>query len=230
MRRWLSSTGDLIVTRDEGSAEASTSRRWAVVIPVRGGNASKTRLDSPLRSALAQAFAIDTVGAALAAASVARVIVVTAGTFRARPHRRLRIVRDGGTGLHAAIRVGLAAIPDATAHRAILLGDLPALRASDLDEALALAGHVPRGVVADAAGTGTTLTTARAGEPHSIRFGRSSAALHRSAGYRALAVAARSTLRYDVDRLDDLHLARGLRVGPATAAALARVESSVSGS
>ncbi len=210
------------MNRLDATAAFLAVRRWDVVVPVRGGDASKTRLDSPLRAVFAQAFALDTIAAALAARRVARVVVVTAGDIPIRPHRRLRIVRDTGTGLHAAIRIGLAAAPDPTSHRAILLGDLPALRPSDLDDALTLAERVPRGFVADAGRTGTTLTTARTGVRHSIRFGRGSAELHRAAGYNALPIAVGSTLRYDVDRWDDLRIARDLRVGPATAAVQAR--------
>jgi 2-phospho-L-lactate guanylyltransferase len=62
------------------AADDDRRRAWAVVIPAKAPVRAKTRLaphlDDTSRMALARAFAADTVAAALAAASVARVIVV----------------------------------------------------------------------------------------------------------------------------------------------------------
>lgn len=53
------------------------SRPWAVVVPVKGGSSAKSRLADPARPALATAFALDTIMAALATVGVERVVVVT---------------------------------------------------------------------------------------------------------------------------------------------------------
>ncbi|WOF23398.1 2-phospho-L-lactate guanylyltransferase [Microbacterium betulae] len=132
----------------------------------------------------------------------------------------VRVVREAEpAGLDAAVRAGLAAVP-ADRPRAVLLGDLPALRPSDLDAALVLAGIVDRGLVPDAEGTGTTLVTARASIPLSPAFGTDSAARHRAAGHVDLDVGASSTLRRDVDTAAQLAAALALGAGPRTAALL----------
>ena len=59
----------------------------------------------------------------------------------------------------------------AAAGTAGLAADLPALRPGELDRALRAAAHWPEAFVADAAGTGTTLYTARPGTPFRPRFG-----------------------------------------------------------
>jgi 2-phospho-L-lactate guanylyltransferase len=135
---------------------------------------------------------------------------------------RARIVVAAETapaGLNAAIRTGLEAA-GAARPRAVLLGDLPALRPADLDAALALARGTDRGFVPDAEGAGTTLLTARADIPLSPAFGRDSAARHRAAGHADLVVAETSTLRRDVDTAAQLHAALALGLGPRTSALL----------
>lgn len=103
---------------------------------------------------------------------------------------------------------------------AVLLGDLPAMRASDLDAALEAAARHPLAFVPDAEGTGTTFATARAGtalEPH---FGADSAARHAAAGFADLVATAAGAiapgLRRDVDTAAELREAVALGAGPHT--------------
>ena len=201
-----------------------------LVIPVRGGDRGKSRLglEPPRRSALAAAFALDTVAAARAAARVGEIVVVGA---LAEPVEGVRVVADPGEGLLAAVRAGLAALPASTAQAgadadagagagpaptAVLLGDLPALRPVELDDALAAAALHDRAFVPDAEGSGTSLIVARAGVPHFPAFGPDSAARHRAAGYVELSLPASSGLRRDVDTLDQLRAAASLALGPRT--------------
>ena len=101
----------------------------------------------------------------------------------------------------------------------MLLGDLPALRAAELDAALDAAALHDRAFVPDAERTGTVLITARAGISHVPAFGPDSAARHARTGYTRLEVPPDSGLRCDVDTLDSL--ARlGARVGAHTLSAL----------
>jgi 2-phospho-L-lactate guanylyltransferase len=115
---------------------------------------------------------------------------------------------------HGALAAGAPAV-------AALSSDLPALRPEELAAALAAAAAVPRGFVADAAGTGTTLLTA-SGVPLDPRFGRDSAAAHAASGARALD-GDWPGLRRDVDTPADLRGAAGLGLGTATAALLPRL-------
>ncbi|WP_313405104.1 NTP transferase domain-containing protein, partial [Aeromicrobium sp.] len=109
-------------------------RSWTVVIPVKPAEVGKSRLDMPGtdRSLLARAIALDTIEAA---AEVARVIVVTADPLIEVAGVQV-VVEPAPRGIAAAVTDGLAAAPHG--RRAVLLGDLPALRPADLAEALEL--------------------------------------------------------------------------------------------
>jgi 2-phospho-L-lactate/phosphoenolpyruvate guanylyltransferase len=193
---------------------------------------------------LALALAADTLTAVLAS-TVRRVAVVTADPRAAALVRpagagddgcrgpRAVVVDDPGAGLNAAVRAGvehLRGLPDGPAAHAArgpapvaaLLGDLPALRPAELDEALAaalavIAEGAPAAYVADHTGEGTTLlvlTRPGHGGPH---FGPHSAGAHAAAGAVALS-GAWPGLRHDVDVPADLEGVRALGVGPATGA------------
>jgi 2-phospho-L-lactate/phosphoenolpyruvate guanylyltransferase len=195
---------------------------------------------------LALALASDTLAAVLASA-VRRVAVVTADPRAAalaggrNGTDRARVVADPGRGLNAAVRTGIADLRqerhDGRGHDdgghddgghddgglvAALLGDLPALRPDELDDALAaaaavIAGGAPAAFVADHTGEGTTLlvlTRPGHGGPH---FGPGSAGAHAAAG----AVPLRGDwpgLRHDVDVPADLDRVLALGAGPATRA------------
>ena len=190
---------------------------WTVVIPVKRADHGKSRLTVPGagRAALARAIALDTIAAAVQAA---RVVVVTADQAISAEAARLgaRVVDDPGGGIDAAVAAGAPA----GGFRAALLGDLPALRPEDLAAALAEATSVDRGVVADAEGTGTTLVTAAPGTPWASAFGAGSVARHVALGCVPLAVPDASTLRRDVDTVEQLDTAVAHGIGRRTAAAL----------
>jgi 2-phospho-L-lactate guanylyltransferase len=180
---------------------------WTVVIPVRAPG--KTRLGRG--AGFARAIALDTIEAA--AASGARVIVVTADDELAAQAPG-EVVREAApSGIAAAITLGL---PD-SGDRAVLLGDLPALQPGELATALEEAARFERAFVADADGTGSTLVTARAGSAFVHRFGTGSADAHRELGLAELHVPAESGLRRDVDLEQHLTLLRP-RLGPRTRA------------
>ena len=202
----------------------SQSPGWIVVVPVKGTPGAKSRLggDAAERAALAQAIALDTVAAVVAADGVARVIVVTSSDL-AGELRSLGadVVPDPGGGLTAAIGQGLlAAGTDAPV--AVLLGDLPGLQPPELSAALADAGDLERAMVPDADGVGTVLVTAGVGVAHRAAFGGASRVAHLEAGYNELVVSADSGLRRDVDTREQL-AALGSRAGPRTAALTAKL-------
>lgn len=198
---------------------------WTIIVPVKPAAIGKTRLTGVYdREALARALALDTIAAAAATPRVSRVVVVTDDTeitHLVAQWPAVDVLTEGDVrGLDAAIARG-AETSGRGAPRAALLGDVPALTPHDLDAALELAGHVERGLVPDAEGTGSTLVTARPGAVWVSAFGADSAARHRLLGCADLAVPRDSTLRRDVDTAVQLAEAVALGVGPRTAAVLA---------
>lgn len=147
-------------------------------------------------------------GVAVARAATG-VTTVGAGRGGGAPATTVR-TRRGASGAEGAV--------------AVLLGDVPALRAGDLDAALEVAARHPLAFVPDAEGTGTTLATARAGEALDAHFGQDSAARHAAAGFADLVAAHPGAiapgLRRDVDTAAELRAAVALGVGARTSAVL----------
>jgi len=192
---------------------------WTVLVPVKALPGAKSRLaefsaDADAHSRLVRAIRDDTLRAARVASGVARVVRI--GDSPDVEHDLLQHRR----GLNAALAEGarLARNRWPADGVAALVGDLPALTPDELAIALAAAAEHPTGFVSDAAGTGTTLLTARPTAAFEPRFGPGSAARHRT---HAAALPAGPGLRRDVDTADDLRAALLLGVGPHTVAVLA---------
>jgi 2-phospho-L-lactate guanylyltransferase len=194
---------------------------WGLVVPVKRLALAKTRLASygdATRQELALAFALDVVSAALAAGNVAEVVVVTdddraAGALAAAG---ARVVADvPNAGLNPALEHG-ATVLTTSLGVATLSADLPALRAADLDLALAAVPVGGRGFVVDVAGSGTTLLAAAPGQRLAPAYGPGSRAVHLASG--AVELDGAPGLRLDVDTPEDLAEALRLGVGAATAA------------
>lgn len=208
------------------STSPSSEPAWAVVVPVKRLAAAKTRLSrlsGPHRAALAAAFAVDTVAAALQAPGVGWVLVVTDEPEVGRQVRELgaQTVPDvPAAGLNPALAYGASVAVRRTPELGVaaLSADLPALRPNQLGRALAAALAHPVAFVSDAEGTGTTLLTARPGAPFQPQFGHRSRAAHRAEGAVELSLPGLATLHRDVDTEVDLVDARRLGVGPLTAA------------
>jgi 2-phospho-L-lactate guanylyltransferase len=205
--------------------EAAPTTEWFVVVPVRGTDASKSRLGLEPARAIAMAMAHDTVAAVLATPGVAGVLVVTseAAASDFDDLDAFILAEENPNGLDAAIAAGLDTAADFGEPGrgiAVMLGDLPALAPDELAAALEAARALPRAMVADASGAGTTLITARDGETHAPAFGSDSARRHREAGYVEIAVPVDSGLRIDVDTADDVLTLLG-RLGPRSARILA---------
>lgn len=219
--------------------------RWVAVVPVKGSPGAKSRLgDHPERARLADAFALDTVAALVAASVVERVFVVTADALLAARLESLGAVvvrelpqkapseplmgpsvatREPGDPLNLAIRQGTdaarAAFPECGI--AVVTGDLPALTTADVEAALGLAAAYPLSMAADEEGTGTTALLALAGVPFSPRFGPGSRAAHEAAGHVPLPLPATASIRRDVDTVDNLAEALHHGVGVHTSALVA---------
>ncbi|TQJ30192.1 2-phospho-L-lactate guanylyltransferase [Microbacterium sp. SLBN-146] len=201
---------------------------WTVIVPVKDPTRGKSRLSVAGidRARLARAIALDTIAAAAACPLVETVVIVGDDgglVLAALDLPGLRFVPEGDArGLDDA--VAMAAGPYERMPRAALLGDLPALRSADLAEALERAASVDRAVVADTEGTGSTLVTAAAGVAWRSSFGEGSFARHVALGCVAVDIDAGSTLRRDVDTVDQLDAATLLGLGPRTSAELGRQE------
>jgi 2-phospho-L-lactate guanylyltransferase len=204
--------------------------RFVVLLPVKPPARGKSRLTvfsglpDAVRRRLAEAFALDTAAACLAASCVGEVLAVTddAGFSTELTALGCVAIPDGvaddlnATLVQAAAEAGRR-WPDLVP--VALTGDLPALRATDLDTALASVAAGGPAYVADADGVGTTLYTAGTGR-FAPRFGTGSSEAHLHDGARAVSGDLPS-LRRDVDSLADLRAAIALGLGPRTAAVVA---------
>ncbi|KQR74420.1 hypothetical protein ASF98_21880 [Arthrobacter sp. Leaf337] len=204
---------------------------WALIVPFKGGSGAKSRLrgsagtvtiDPPLRRELALGFLRDTVAAAAAAASVGRIIIVSSDPGAVMSHPKIRMLEDQGLGLNAAVDAGIefARSLDRAIPVAAITADLPCLTAADLDYALECAGHQPLTVVQDRNGTGTTMISALPGARVRPLFGYRSRDAHIAAAHHLSPIPHGSTLRADVDTVDDLAAAIRVGVGENTRAVL----------
>lgn len=201
--------------------------QWVVLVPMRALPGGKSRLaaasgDAAAHRRLVAAIRTDTLAAVAACAPVRAAVAVvdTPAAAGAQPPAEVFVQRRAGLNpaLREAADWAARRWPDAGI--AALVGDLPALRPDELAAALTRATGHPRAFVADAAGTGTTLLTARPGIALLPRFGPGSARRH-AAGAADLGAAepgAGPGLRADVDTAADLLAAARLGLGPATAA------------
>jgi 2-phospho-L-lactate guanylyltransferase len=201
-----------------------TTPRFSLLVPVKDGRGAKTRLggvDAAGRAELMSAFARDAIGAALGTSLVeVHVVGDPAAMAGLAADLGVPVVPDEGEGdLNQALRRAAARVARPGRGLAVMLGDLPCLRTTDLELALDRGG---RGYVADAAGTGTTLLFTAPGADLDPRFGPGSAAAHEASGATPVA-GALPTLRLDVDTTGDLDRAVGLGVGRHTAEVLARL-------
>ncbi|QNN52088.1 2-phospho-L-lactate guanylyltransferase [Nocardioides mesophilus] len=203
--------------------------RYGVVVPVKPPAFAKSRLGGlgdRTRRTLAQAFALDTVAAALATEGVATVLAVTDDHLLAAELAELgaQVLPDATTDdmntslVQAAVELVRR---DAALRPAALCADLPALRADELSRALACAAGDEMSFVADADGIGTTLLVAPDLARFRPSFGAGSREMHLDLGAREIVLDDVPTLRRDVDTPADLAAALELGIGPRTARAAA---------
>ena len=203
---------------------AASPVRYAVLVPVKPPAFAKSRLGDlgdAARRDLATAFAVDTVGAALACPSVDRVLVVTDDHELARGLADLgvEVIPDGTTDdLNGTLLLAAAEMhrrrPDL--RLVALCADLPALRPDDLDVALSACAADGMSFVADQDGVGTTAVVASTLESFRPAFGPASRQRHRDAGAHEVDGIDVPSLRRDVDDRDDLAEAMRLGVGRRT--------------
>jgi len=197
---------------------------WTAVIPVKRLGAAKSRLRGAVPAArhadLALAMVRDTAVAVLATPAVDELLVVTDDPVVAAEVAGLgaRVVPDRpGAGLNAAMRYGADEVAGLSRHRAVLAGDLPALRPEQLEAALGAAAG--RSFVADADGAGTVLLAVPPRRRLDPLFGVGSATAHANSGATPLA-GDWPGLRQDVDTPADLAAVLALGAGRHTSSLL----------
>ncbi len=204
------------------------TRRWRVILPVKGTDRAKTRLavaEGISRADLAEAMALDTLAAVLSCDLVSDALVVTsdpsvAGRVSAEG---AIVVADPGRGLDDAVRRGVARAAElgpegGSRPVAVLLADVPALRSDDLAAALTACERYAAAYVPDLEGTGTVLLAASRPDRLHPAFGDGSARRHGAQAERLDLDLPR--LRRDVDLDSTLRDAVALGVGPRTARVL----------
>lgn len=201
--------------------------RWTVILPVKHAPAAKSRLTgipANLRIELAQAFFADVFTAVLATPEVERIIIVGDADVRLPDSgrdasgadvTRVDVIPDPEAGLNAALTHACELLTPDT-HTMALMTDLPALTSVEIQAALAAAEHLPRSLVSDADGTGTTALMSHdpaALDPH---FGVRSRAAHVQSGAVDLPLPNLARMRRDVDTAVGLWDAERLGVGAHT--------------
>jgi 2-phospho-L-lactate guanylyltransferase len=194
----------------------TSQTRWSVIVPMKNMAQAKTRLgDTPgYRRQMAILMARDTLCAAANATAVDAVLVVCGREEDTESFALpgVSVVVRPGLDVNQAVRAGLALLRAGgdDVNVAVLPGDLPYLRSSELDVALRSAGRTPRAVVGDRTGHGTTLLTSRAGVDLVPHYGPDSLARHKETGAAELSLPAWSGIRRDVDVQSDLALTPAL--------------------
>lgn len=200
-----------------------------LIIAVKRLAAAKSRLapmfSAGVREQVVLAMLVDTVTAARAVESVRSITVVTPDETAASAVRQLGAVvvpDDTAPGhpdpLNTALLTAWTVVTQHTPNTVVLQGDLPALQALELGEALSQARLHRRSFVADHHASGTSALFAF-GVPLDPRFGADSAARHRESGAVEL-TGAWPGLRCDIDTPDDLRVATALGMGSATTRAI----------
>ncbi len=190
--------------------------RWWVILPMKDTRVAKSRLGGAPgeRRQLAIVMARDTLCAVVNAADVDGVLVVCDREEDVESFALpgVTVVVRPGLSLNEAVLAGadLLRAEDPTRNLAVLPGDLPYLRSSELEAALRRAAGFPATCMGDRTGRGTTLTTAQAGTDLAPAYGANSLARHRESGAVEVGTPAWSGLRRDVDRPEDLTVGHAL--------------------
>lgn len=183
---------------------------WTAVVPVKAWRSGKSRMAVDLRQEIARALTLDTLDVLTSHPEIARVVVVTndAEVAQEAGARGAVVLAEGVGGLNGAVRQGC----DWVAQHAddgptvVVPADLAYLSADVLGTTLAALANLGMAHVADRAGSGTTLLSARSASRIDPHYGIGSSELHRKAGFVPLEDADERA-RTDIDQLDDLNSA-----------------------
>lgn len=180
---------------------------WTAVVPMKQGQARKSRLSPNLsleqRIALNEAMTAHVLDCVWHASSVAHVIALAPS----RPAwNRVGWWRDRGR----EINVELSLLRRRWPRLLVIHGDLPLLRASDIDCLLRSADRCGGAIAPDRHGVGTNALALADDAPFAFAFGEGSRTLHASGAETDFVVVTRLGLSHDVDTPEDLALALSL--------------------
>jgi len=214
--------------------------RATAIVPVKRFGAAKTRLSEVLgpheRGGLAEAMLADVLAALGRSERIERTIVVSGEAAAERAAEAAGCVllpdrEDAGHSQAAALGVR-AALARGAECVALLPGDCPLLRASELDEALSTLAPPVAAIVPDRHGSGTNGLLLSPPDAISPAFGPGSRERHLDLARRAdveARVAEISSLALDLDTADDLReLGHRLTMQPDLAPRTARALESLS--
>jgi 2-phospho-L-lactate guanylyltransferase len=213
-------------------AAMSSASDVGLIIAVKQLAAAKTRLAPLFRDAtrerLVLAMLTDTIAAARGSIGVDRVTVVTPDPRAAAAATAAGAAvfvdptpANHPSPLNSALLTTWRSMAGDTPNIVVLQGDLPALRSSELANALVAARSHWRSFVADRHGSGTSALFTF-GHPLQPEFGPDSARRHRNSGAVEL-VGNWPGLRCDIDTPDDLAVAQQLGVGADTASIISQL-------
>lgn len=177
----------------------------AVLVPIKGFDAAKARLEGALGADERARLARDMAATVLAAASPLPVLVVTDDdeVERFAAEHGADVLRQHGAGLNAAVTEGVARLAASGVERVVIAhADLP--RATKLADLATGDGVV---LVPDRHGDGTNVLVVPAGAPFTFHYGPGSFAAHRDEAERlghTVRVVHDDDLAWDVDTADDL--------------------------
>ena len=214
-------------------SRSQTDADVGLIVAVKRLAAAKTRLaptfSAPARENIVLAMLVDTLSAAARVRSVGLITVVTPDEAAAAAAIELgaEVLADPTPAGHPdplnnAIAAAEGMVSESVTNIVALQGDLPALQTRELSSAIAQARWHRRSFVADRLGTGTAALCAF-GIALDPRFGLNSSTLHRNSGAAEL-TGDWPGLRCDIDTPEDLAIARGLGMGPATTRAIEGLE------
>lgn len=202
---------------------------WHVILPLKGTDDAKSRLDlpRPTRDRMVYAMAADTLDTLLATPDVLRVSVLSRHlddrfALPFAPAAEVVIQPEGLRSLDQALTWFASTHTDDSSGVAVVVADLPALRAESMTSVLQHATRHRVAMVADAQGSGTTILTCK--NPADLRphFGAGSAAAHGAAG--AVLVTGMPDAQCDVDTTEDLARASAIGLGPHTLELLSELD------
>ena len=179
---------------------------WRALVPIKQGGNGKSRLAAVLspeqRDALALRMARHVLAELEKCSSVAEIAILSERS----PEWWSGVwIEDRGQGLNAELaawRRSVGEVPVLIVH-----ADLPLLRATEVDELLAVAATHGVALATDRAGEGTNALAICDGRPFEFRFGPASRNLH-AAQAPGLGVLAPLGLASDIDTPEDLAFAR----------------------
>jgi len=181
-----------------------TARQWTAIVPMKQGQARKSRLAPHLSPAqrirLNEQMTAHVLDQLARVSAISRIVALSPA-----PPAQAGIgwARDQGRG----INVELAALRQGVSPLLVIHGDLPLLQAADVEALLAAAETHDLAIAPDRHGLGTNALALGDDRAFRFAFGEGSARAHQADAGRAAVSVTRLGLSHDVDTVEDLQIA-----------------------